>query len=363
MTINMRRGDLQCLDNTNCQHAGLLLDRGFKTWTDQHNQDIATLHHQASKIAFSKLYQKAYEQWYQQQLNNPKTCAIWFAELESRLFVGMGTASPLEAGISLHHTYGVPYIPGTAIKGVLHHYAQAVELSGDVQNILFGKETSQTDRRDSGEAGYIIFNDAWWIPEGLALAPEIITVHHQDYYASQGEKPATDFDSPNPNPQIAIQGSFLFSLEGEQSLIRYAIALLKEALIHSGIGAKTSSGYGYFVEDKKHQQQYKNVLIEKASDNAKGIEKIAFMVKKLTEKQAIDSLSKGLKNKTPKLILLECKEFSEKYWDEYLAQIKQCFPDAVKQWSECTDEDTNKYKAHKAMKKSEQPAYDKFKSS
>ncbi len=35
-----------------------------------------------------------------------------------RLIVGLGLPSPLETGITLHHLYGFPYLPGSAVKGV-----------------------------------------------------------------------------------------------------------------------------------------------------------------------------------------------------------------------------------------------------
>jgi|GEM_PF-1771817 len=35
-----------------------------------------------------------------------------------RLIVGLGLPSPLETGIRLHHLYGFPFLPGSAIKGV-----------------------------------------------------------------------------------------------------------------------------------------------------------------------------------------------------------------------------------------------------
>ena len=42
-------------------------------------------------------------------------CTNW------RLVVGMGTNPTLETGIQLHHLYGFPYIPGSSVKGMLHH--------------------------------------------------------------------------------------------------------------------------------------------------------------------------------------------------------------------------------------------------
>ena len=40
-------------------------------------------------------------------------------ETQSRLVVGMGLPSFFENGISLHHIYGIPYIPASSVKGLL----------------------------------------------------------------------------------------------------------------------------------------------------------------------------------------------------------------------------------------------------
>lgn len=39
-----------------------------------------------------------------------------------RLIVGLGNPSVYETSITLHHIYGIPYIPGSAIKGVVRSY-------------------------------------------------------------------------------------------------------------------------------------------------------------------------------------------------------------------------------------------------
>lgn len=41
-----------------------------------------------------------------------------------RLLVGYGVNPTLESGIMLHHLYGFPCIPGTEVKGLLHHVAE-----------------------------------------------------------------------------------------------------------------------------------------------------------------------------------------------------------------------------------------------
>ncbi len=41
---------------------------------------------------------------------------------EWRLVIGLGSESVYETGLTLHHIYGFPYIPGSAIKGVTRHH-------------------------------------------------------------------------------------------------------------------------------------------------------------------------------------------------------------------------------------------------
>ena len=42
--------------------------------------------------------------------------------LSCRLIVGLGAASVYETSMTLHHIYGIPYLPGSAIKGVTRSY-------------------------------------------------------------------------------------------------------------------------------------------------------------------------------------------------------------------------------------------------
>lgn len=259
--IKLRRKDYQ--PTVNCQHAGLMLERGFDTWTttdNQYNGQKKAFYDQLIEILPGHFYQQAYQRWQTYLADNSESCKSWTGKLEGRLYLGLGEANPLESAVTLHHTYGVPFIPGSAIKGVLHHVllarlAQAYdaqkkryilnEKDQAIVDTLFGREPNDTERDDSGAGGYIIFHDAWWKPEQRSpLVKEVVTVHHQQYYA--GEKDATDFDSPNPNQQLAIRGSFLFSVEGERNWAEYALKLLQDTLKHHGIGAKTTSGYGYF---------------------------------------------------------------------------------------------------------------------
>ena len=44
------------------------------------------------------------------------------ATVDWRLIVGLGSGHVQETNMTLHHVYGIPYIPGSAVKGVLRHW-------------------------------------------------------------------------------------------------------------------------------------------------------------------------------------------------------------------------------------------------
>ncbi|MFA6364573.1 type III-B CRISPR module RAMP protein Cmr6 [Methanoregula sp.] len=177
-----------------------------------------------------------------------------------RLVIGLGSESVLETGITLHHTYGTPVIPGSALKGLASHYCDQVRgvtnpgfKRGEVyHNALFG-----TDE----DSGHIIFHDAWLTPGSLAsaLPRDIMTPHHGDYYAGKSAAP-TDFDDPNPVSFLSINGTFYISVscdcdvddengknETGKKWEDLAFRILSDALREWGIGGKTSAGYGRMI--------------------------------------------------------------------------------------------------------------------
>jgi CRISPR-associated protein Cmr6 len=162
----------------------------------------------------------------------------------NRLAVNLGSDSVFETSIALHHTYGVPYIPGSALKGLASHFADQNlagdhwKKGGDAHRIMFG---------DQDNAGYVTFFDALYIPRSgknrKALWKDVITVHHPDYYQT-GDKPPADWDSTTIIPFITATGSYLVALAGPEDWVEKAFEILAWALEQVGIGAKTSSGYG-----------------------------------------------------------------------------------------------------------------------
>ena len=251
MTISLMRESLKKLisDGLKDAHAGLLMQRGLPEWNQDDKQAKAELIQKIAKIPApaleeSSLYALAFKRWVQSTSDTDRFATL-AAGISGRLYTGLNSAGALETGISTHHTYGMPLIAGSSVKGIARSYAESLGLDKAYLTVLFG------DDSDSGslKAGALVWHDAWFVPANTPpFAAEIITTHHQDYY--NGKQPEADeMESPIPNQQIATQGSFYFVIEsapGAQAWAEYAQNLLFQALQTQGAGSKTASGYGYF---------------------------------------------------------------------------------------------------------------------
>jgi CRISPR-associated protein Cmr6 len=183
------------------------------------------------------LYKLAFDRWCA-ELKPPDT--VWSdVRTQGRLIVGLGGKGVLETGLTLHHTYGVPYIPGSGLKGLTSHYGREVGgLDDEHHTYLFGR----TD-----DSGRVVFHDAWIAPvsvEDGCLAPDVMTPHHGGYYM-EGKAPL-DNDRPVPVSYLSVTGDFHLAVTcpGWPEGAEIAMNLLLEALANWGAGGKTSSGYG-----------------------------------------------------------------------------------------------------------------------
>ena len=251
MTISLMRESLKELisDSLKDAHAGLIMQRGLPEWNQDDKQAKSRLIEKIAKIPAPKkdsLYMLAFTRWVQ-STSDTRRFAAFAAGISGRLYTGLNSAGALETGISTHHTYGMPLIAGSSVKGIARSHAESLGLDKDHLTVLFG------DDSDSGslKAGALVWHDAWFVPANTApFAAEIITTHHQDYYNGK-QLEADEMESPIPNQQIATQGSFYFVIEsapGAQAWAEYAQALLFQALQTQGAGSKTASGYGYFTK-------------------------------------------------------------------------------------------------------------------
>lgn len=275
------------------------LDLAYGSWApteeelkaDRNDNQIGTWLSDVSDIQVSNDYRHAFELWKSNFVSPGDRLAV--LTLAGRLLVGHGNASPTEVGLTVHHTWGVPVIPGSALKGLLAHYIDATygpdnaslppwDLQGEeceqarfrgltwnerritggpgeVYRALFGAPDAEEDRAmiERGFAagasrGWITFHDALYIvgsaPHDRPFAIDVLTVHQKRYYDRAGTLWASDHDNPNAVAFLTVRPrvKFLLALSGlpDWTGTDLAALLLKDALGTWGVGGKTSGGYG-----------------------------------------------------------------------------------------------------------------------
>ena len=185
-----------------------------------------------------------------------------------RLIVGLGNESVYETSITLHHIYGIPYIPGSAIKGVVRSYFiqnefEETECEWKQINVFesvlenfdvkkdeklkfedFKRKFSSKDRKANEDLykffyessnikneakilievyqalfgsqkriGRVIFFDAFPV-ESPKIEPDVMNVHYPDYYG--GNKPPADYQNPNPIYFLTVKETpfkFIFGIK------------------------------------------------------------------------------------------------------------------------------------------------------
>ncbi len=196
---------------------------------------------------------------------------------------GLGNEHPLENGFAFLNPYGLPYLPGSGVKGVTRQAAHELA-SGEweeangwnrdesyplkigkeeirllLRDVLFGRETP------GGESEHVRGALSFWdvIPQiaGERLAVEVMTPHQAHYY--QNGKNPHESGSPNPISFLTVppKSRFTFHVQCDRAHLRRlapALAegerwesLIEAAFAHAfrwlGFGAKTAVGYGAFA--------------------------------------------------------------------------------------------------------------------
>jgi len=170
------------------------------------------------------------------------------------MVMGLGGETVLETDLTLHYLYGIPYIPGSALKGLTRAY-----VTGEVEGYKSDKVENDNEeiKRIFGSqeyAGTVIFFDAMPIYGKAAFALDIMNPHYSEYYA--GNKAPTNDQSPIPIAFLTVADtSFMFALAPRDFRyvddVKAAQEWLQAAVQKYGVGGKTSAGYGYFkLSDK-----------------------------------------------------------------------------------------------------------------
>lgn len=244
-----RRDRLDNLTKDKANHAGLWLDRYLefppKAGNSERQLLLKTLVADAAGVAQSTIVETSYQPVYRRWVATLKQLGAQTATVTTtyRLAAGHGRESVIETGLTLHHTYGVPIIPGSSLKGAAAAYARE-RLDEDTWGVK--SDAYQTLFGTTGTGGYVTFLDALPVAGEWTLLPDVLTVHHRGYYQGQGDPPA-DWDDPTPIPFLSVRGQFLLAVLPQTGATRWAeraLELLKMAVAEMGVGGKTSSGYG-----------------------------------------------------------------------------------------------------------------------
>ena len=173
-----------------------------------------------------------------------------------RLVIG-AEESIYETSIRLHHIYGIPYIPASAIKGVVRSYyilekfANKLEEYKDRYNkfeeeVLFKDDDFKKVFGSQEQEGKIIFFDAFPITKPK-IKIDIMNPHYGHYY-NEGKAP-TDTKNPIPINFLTVENTtFKFFIASKDEVDSSFILLFKKALQNHGIGGKSAVGYGIFIE-------------------------------------------------------------------------------------------------------------------
>lgn len=217
-----------------------------------------------------------------------------------RLVVGLGQTNFWEVGMTWHRPSGLPYIPGSALKGItrasyLEPYLNKIisenmsqnkeysdlksrnkfiknlqKLINDTENERFKFEKNNMNNLKENERfkpqilrtifgsqdfqSHVVFFDAF-PTEPPKFDVDIMNVHYANYYQNQGE--ADDTDNPNPITFLVVEpnSKFQFAVavrpdfyhpSPNPEIGNWVWETLLKALAERGVGAKTRLGYGRF---------------------------------------------------------------------------------------------------------------------
>lgn len=246
------------------EEAKLLRSLAKVSWE---NKEVATLRRRHTG-RFLGLFRSAYKE----------RALMVVGQLKGRLAINLSSSLIQNAGASLDKLFGMPFIPGSAIKGSARHAALA-ELkaaTGEDRRTLFGAfrtvfGTADNDfqsKKQHSHGDLASFRDL--VPKGeenirgafsflpaypindARLVVDLTNVHYPRYY-EEGNVENLAEESPQPNafPVVEVGAQFAFCLVANKAEIAPATFerakhWLEQALTVFGLGAKTAAGYGWF---------------------------------------------------------------------------------------------------------------------
>lgn len=237
------------------------------------------------------------------QRSYPNRNRTFVGELGGRLLINMAGGVQENAGIALDRCFGLPLIPGSAVKGVSRHTAlwaiRSAESDQEKRRLLrlallvfgFGEEDLKHHKSKTNWAwaagsmeilhdvlrqlppashfkGLVSFLPASPASENMRIVAEGLTPHTDQKTAEESQKL-----NPLTFPAVERGSQFAFALvlnrqpeNGDehtiQEVLDQAEAWLKQAVTGTGIGAKTSAGYGWVTLDESADAQWRDAAAQ-----------------------------------------------------------------------------------------------------
>jgi CRISPR-associated protein Cmr6 len=330
--MNTRRAALRPVAFQNVSNAGLWLDKFIKGQNAENDEPRRSdekpfknqLIDETAAIETPKIYERFFDGW--QNSLAAIEASFRSLEIDGRVIIGLGAESVTETSIALHRTYGVPFISGSALKGLAASYAHRhlgddwKRETGAAHRFVFGSQDA---------AGFLVFHDALLFPNiKKTLRADVMTVHHAEYYGDKNVAPA-DWDSPVPIPFLSATGNYLAAIsgvEGTKDWIEFVWLILGRALREEGIGAKASSGYGRAKLTGEYPRTARMNELEEARKKAE--RELIEAERETTRQQALIDAQLKHENYQAQIIAQETAERerqqqnAEKGINEILGQIK-----------------------------------------
>jgi CRISPR-associated protein Cmr6 len=291
------RKELEGFPAKDAENSGLVFERWLKGAGEKHAQQKELLQAVAGH-GVPAPYHDAYHRW-KEMLGLVPDMLIRDYEATTPIACGLGNETVHENGLSLNRLYGVPFIPGSSLKGVMKRAAaEMLSLSGRVEDHWFKPQEDEatilakapSELHDGlvqllamfgsqDRMGALSVFDAWMSPStGKPFRVDTVTVHHQGYYQGKQNLPL-DSDEPNPVAFLSVRAGCRFTCVVQlpnESWQDPITQLLDHALTCVGIGSKTNSGYGFM----------KPVVVRDSWAPSSGID--AVVVRKVSAEQKVE---------------------------------------------------------------------------
>ena len=301
------------------------------SWNDKEIAELRARHTQR----FIAIFRSAYKE----------RAAITVGQLEGRLAINLADSLIQNAGISLDRLFGLPFIPGSAVKGVSRHAAleelreaptEKKQALFDLFRAVFG--TADTDfkngdmrsyrsmlgTREENQKGAIAWLPAYPINRARIVV-DLTNVHYPDYYRSgRIEDLSKERPQPNPFPSVETGAQFAFclvlnGLNENLALLSQAERWLNTALTVRGLGAKTACGYGWFsirpevLENLKEAERKEAAVVAQAVANATAAaERLKAEEERLQSMDPVQRESEALLKLTDEVFAHLAKELASK---------------------------------------------------